>query len=288
MLSPYYRTRLLVLAAVAICFALFWWAGKQFGIPMHPGYQVSLIMQPSAAAGFIVAAVLLMVSVAIGLVIAGGVRPDVAMVVACLGMAAWSFRGGSSERTWFWGLATGAGPQGVFLGLFFEMVILAAIVAAGWYALRMMRVRGILEDDGEKVERIGTNLMALGVQVAAGAIAVYFVAQSTDKQQVLAAAFLCGFAGPMASQWFAPTSSRGWHFAAPLIVGMIGYLFAYVNPAGVATGDLSGALAALARPLPLDYASAGPAGAIMGHWMAQQWANEEEQPALQARPVSQA
>lgn len=278
MLSPYYRTRLLVLAAATLCFTVFWWAGRLFDIPALPGYQASLLMEPSPAIALMVLAIALAACAALGTVIASSVQLDAGLVAASLGMTAWSFRGGVSERTWFWGLATGSGGDTVFLRLFFEMLALSVIVVGCWLAFQALRPRLFERDDEEDVP-VAKNLMALGIQIVAGAIAVMLVAQSTDKLQVLAAAFLGGFAGPMASQWLAPTSSRGWHFAAPLVVGLIGYIAAHFDPAGIHTGELSATLGALARPLPLDYASAGPAGAMMGHWMARQWAAQEDQPA---------
>jgi hypothetical protein len=288
-LSTYYRTRLLVLTAATVCFILFWWAGRAFGIPIHPGYQASLLLQPSPAADLLVVAVLMAACVAVGTILAGSVQRDAGLAAACLGLMAWSFRGGDSERTWFWGLAVGKAPQGLFMNLFLEMLILALIITACWLGLRMLQDRGILDQGGQKTadDPPRAGLLALVVQVVAGAVVVMLVAQSTAKLQVMAAAFLCGLAGPMVSRWLVPTSARGWHFAAPLIVGMIGYLAAGADPAGTATGDLSGTLAALARPLPLDYASAGPAGAILGHWMARHW-NDGEEPAAAPEAGSQA
>ena len=37
---------------------------------------------------------------------------------------------------------------------------------------------------------------------------------------------------------------------------------------GLSRGSL---LAPLSRPLPLDYASVGPAGALIGYWMSRRW-----------------
>ena len=41
-------------------------------------------------------------------------------------------------------------------------------------------------------------------------------------------------------------------------------------------GRGAGALAALGRPLPLDYASLGPAGAILGYWISRGWERAKE------------
>ena len=39
---------------------------------------------------------------------------------------------------------------------------------------------------------------------------------------------------------------------------------------------MGGILPALARPLPLDYATAGTAGALMGYWTSRKWQHEHE------------
>jgi len=42
------------------------------------------------------------------------------------------------------------------------------------------------------------------------------------------------------------------------------------------SGQGGGLLAPLARPLPLDYASLGTAGAILGYWTSRQWQRAKE------------
>ena len=66
-----------------------------------------------------------------------------------------------------------------------------------------------------------------------------------------------------------------------VIVGVFGYLFAYLafcstDPITWKSGTGGGTLAALARPLPLDYASLGTAGALVGYWTSRQWQRAKE------------
>ena len=54
----------------------------------------------------------------------------------------------------------------------------------------------------------------------------------------------------------------------PLLTGVIGYALAAMGQvSNLNIGLPTGTVAALARPLPLDYASVGIAGAILGYWM---------------------
>jgi hypothetical protein len=64
---------------------------------------------------------------------------------------------------------------------------------------------------------------------------------------------------------------------------LFGYLFAWISPpAGVEFGRPGygtgggGFLVALARPLPLDYASVGTAGALLGYWMRRKSLHERD------------
>jgi hypothetical protein len=95
--------------------------------------------------------------------------------------------------------------------------------------------------------------------------------QTEDKKQVLAAVGLGAFAGAFFPYWQPGVRPAAWYWAGPLVVGLAGYLWAFIaSPAGSVIGRAGidgGFLAALARPLPLDYASLGTAGAILGYWM---------------------
>ena len=49
---------------------------------------------------------------------------------------------------------------------------------------------------------------------------------------------------------------------------MVGYLYTYQYGAhNAAIGEPAGIFASLARPMPLDYASVGVAGSLMGYWV---------------------
>jgi hypothetical protein len=59
-----------------------------------------------------------------------------------------------------------------------------------------------------------------------------------------------------------------------LIVGVVGYFWAYTWPGLWQIGNVA---VPLARALPLDWASAGPSGAILGYWMSRRWQRESRE-----------
>ena len=63
-----------------------------------------------------------------------------------------------------------------------------------------------------------------------------------------------------------------WYWIAPLAAGTRGYIAGFKSPDGLETGDLTSTFAALCRVLPLDYASLGMAGVMVGYW----WMMPEE------------
>ena len=59
-----------------------------------------------------------------------------------------------------------------------------------------------------------------------------------------------------------------WYWLGSLVVGLIGYFTAYSHPDLWITGFAEGGLANLAHAMPLDLASAGIAGTLLGYWSA--------------------
>jgi len=98
---------------------------------------------------------------------------------------------------------------------------------------------------------------------------------------VLAAVFVASLLATLLAYSFAPVRPSVWFWMGPLVVGVIGYASGYVNwgrggPSLWKAGLASGFFAPLARPLPLDYASLGPAGAILGYWVSRGWQRAKE------------
>lgn len=279
-LNSYQRARILLLIGSILCFCLNFWAAGFFGIPIRPGYNGSLFLQPSPIFALIIIACLLNAGMLIGTAVAGMIRFNAGLLIGTLALAAFSIRGGSSRSTLFAGLSTVGSPQ-LFLRFLFELTVLTVLVGQCWLVLRRLHAAGTLKDrEGSPVltpAESAQETSGILIQLIVTAVGILLLAQSDAKQQVLAAVFIASFGGSAISHSTFSTGPRSWYWLPPLLVGMAGYLIAYVTPpAGVATANLSGLTAALARPLPLDYASMGPAGAILGHWMSRRWQKERE------------
>jgi hypothetical protein len=95
-----------------------------------------------------------------------------------------------------------------------------------------------------------------------------FLCQSEAKNQALASVGIASFLGTIIAYKYAPVRPSIWFWSGPLIIGLLGYILAAMGQdANLAIGSPIGTFASLARPLPIDYASVGPAGAILAYWM---------------------
>ena len=111
--------------------------------------------------------------------------------------------------------------------------------------------------------------VAVVAQIAITGAIVLLLAATDGKKQVLVSAFLGGLIGAALADYAAPhRQAVRWYWIGPMAVAVIGYLLAYLNSTPSTNGLPMGAFAALARPMPLDYASMGAAGTLLGYWTA--------------------
>ena len=281
-LTPYQRNRLLLTIAATLACLLFWFAGQWFHIPEHPGFEMSLAVQPSPAMDLALTGIVLCAATAVGTAVAGTIRFDAGLFAGAIGLAALSSRGGPMRY-----VTQSAAGRGVFLGMAIEILVLGALLGLAWFGLWLLYRRGRLAGDAlrdglvDQPHATGERVFALLVQSAVTAALVLLLAQTDEKKQVLAAVCIASFCATLVAYAVSPVRPSVWYWAGPIVVGAFGYLIAYFTYAGTPpvmwkNGAGGGALAALARPLPLDYASLGTAGAIAGYWTSRQWQRAKE------------
>ena len=282
MLNTYQRNRLLLLAAATCSAALFWLGGWWFGIPHYPGFEASLALQPHPVAALLLAGVMLALSVTICTGIAGTVRFDAGLFTACIGMTALSIRGGPVRFVY-----QSAFGRSAALAMAVELVVLYAFLGLAWFGLVLLYRRGKLLGDAlrdgleDQPHLPGERVSAAGMQAAAMAVGMLLLARTDDQKQALAAVFVSSFLATLVAYAFNPVRPSVSYWAGPLAVGVVGYVAAYLNwgrgsPSLWKAGLAAGFLAPFARPLPLDYATLGPAGAIVGYWMSRRWQRTKE------------
>ena len=272
--TPYRRTQFFVLVASILGFLLFWWAGRVLGIPEQMGYAASLLQQSHSPLDLLATYVLFGVCLVLGTLIAGWTWFFAGLFSATIGLIAFSARGGPMRYVLFHAAATGS-AQRAYLLLMLEQVLLFLPIAIAWWALHR-RYDAMLpapqstkaEADDAKQETGSNTLMALVTQFVAMGFVVLLFVPTDAKKQVLIGVFIAGLvASALAEYLFPDRKAGGLYWLGPLLVGLVGYFLAHWSGADFTIGSPLGNLAALARPLPLDYASAGAAGALLGYWV---------------------
>ncbi len=258
-----YRVTQVLFTGTALgCFLIFWYAGALLRIPAEYRHGGSLLRQPTLGAAVLSLFTLIVLLIGCTLLASAFLRGRwflASLSAASAGMSAWSMRGGPMHEVLLY-----APSASVFTQLAVELALLGATIAAIWLFLWE---EPSLEAEPPQLSKI---LTSVALQTVLMAIVVLILAQTDAKKQCVAAVFIAGLVGSSVMQSNSPTPQAGrWYWIAPIAVGVIGYLLAAIQSQGWNTGsrELDGFWAPLARPLPLDYASAGMFGALLGYWM---------------------
>ena len=272
------REQGLVILGALVAFALFWLAGHQFKIPTERHFSASLFQQPTAFTTIVVVGIVYAASVVIGSFIAGVIGFDAGLFCASIGLCALSARGGAMRFT-----LMESPTAATWLMLIGEIIVLALVVGCGMLLQDLLHRKGLLHDDDHRhivneVHRsLDQRLLALLCNVIVISICMMLLAPTDRKPQAVITVAVSSFLGTLAAYYIVPTKPSVWYWAAPIVVGAIGYGLQYIaKPGGWEIGEIRGAFAALARPLPLDYAGSGVAAAIFGYWVSRRWQHERE------------
>ena len=263
------RTQVAVTIASAVCFVVFWFGAAWVGLPSQPGFQGSLLLQRAGMVMLAVTWLLMLISFILASLIAGRMWFFAGLFSALVGFGALSIRGGSMRYVLFEAASHNA-LHAAFVWLAVEQLLLFVPIALAWvWAFRLYEQATAAPETQPSDDEHPTPIaMILGAQLVITAVLMLLLVATENKKQVLIGTFIAGLAGTSIAEQFAPTRKAGaWLWVGPLVVGFVGYLLAASSAGSWTTGDPMGTFAALARPLPLDYASAGCAGALLGFWL---------------------
>lgn len=271
-ISRYYRSRGLLLLAVASCMSMAWFGSRAAGVPWYESFQMSLFQQPSVAWTLCVIAILATLGIIVGQLIAGGIREEAGFVTALLGLLGLSMRGGTIRSVY-----QAAQSPAVFQQLAMELAIYGVLAAVLWFALRFVMhspsAPAFLRQQHRKEKNSPLPIVATSIlcQTVACLLLMYILGRSDTKGQAIGSVVVASLLSTMAVRMLFPLPSSAIYWPAPLLAGIIGYLANGLDPAGLATADLTGRFAPLAQALPLDYLAAGPSAAIIGYWLSESW-----------------
>lgn len=257
-------------ACIAAAFGVFWWAGDLLSIPRYRGFNASLLRQPGGSAVLsIIAAVVLMFAVAFVVgIVARRFWLLAGPLAALAGLSAWSFRGGAGYHA-FLASSTSSNGTGVFFILAIECLIYGVALAGIWLMVyRLFRSPEANSERPYSLKPTGEAIQVVLTQAAFTILGVILLVPTSDKGQAFFGVLTASMLAAGLTRYFHDSRSPNqWIWAAPILVGFLGFV---VNGFGdgaqlaIETGRLTGTFAALARPLPLDYATAGVVGSLIG------------------------
>ena len=265
-------TRGLVVALALASVTLFWLVGAWVGFPTERGFQASILQDFSAGKfmTLVCAAILLGGCTLAGQLLAGHRWLYAGLFAACCGLAAWSCRGGPSRYVLFLSATEGDG-RSVFLSLAVEAAILCGFVGVIWYWLTS-RALALSADQTRHQRPVppAQRIQGIAIQVLATTLFVMILTPIDSKKEVLASVLIASFiATSLVENWAATARLGPWYWVGPTLAAVMGYVLNFLANTAHApqvNGDLYGLFAPLGRPLPLDYASAGMIGAMLGYY----------------------
>lgn len=266
----YHRPRVLMALTMLSGFGVMYLLTSWLRLPAVENRSPSILINQPWLLAMPVIFIGMLLSAVIGSLIGGRIRPDAGLLAAASGLMAVSIRSG----TMGFALRLGHGPSAYPI-LALELVILFAMLAVVWFGLRWAVGNKLLPTDADCDELTDTEdklpfrLIAMGTQVAMMVIVVLALGQSDRKFQALAAVGLGSYLGTIAAHSLFNVAPSICFWIGSLLTGLIGFLMAAVTPGGQ---ELIGQVASpLVACTPLDYASVGIIGALIGYWSSRKW-----------------
>lgn len=267
--------KLLLLASIALAVLTAVLVQRLLHAPQVRGFSPALMQNSPPALGLLSAGLAIVAGAAVCTLAVGRIRPDAGIFCAALALLAFRFHTGPTR------LALMNGGKTALFNLATELAVIGLTMVGAFLVLRLLVRSRVLPDDGDRDgaalpdEKLDQKLLCTATTAVVMAVIMMLLCQSDDPGQTLWSVFIASWLGTWCSFRFAPVAPSVWYWAAPLALGVVGY--AWIGATGSATASIGvpgGFLSALARAAPLDYASVGVAGALIGYWTGRRYFRE--------------
>lgn len=260
-----------MLIGIAVSLGIFWLMCNWLGLPAHVKFNTLLLTEPAPARAIVGVGGALCLSTMLASIFVGRLRHDAGLLCAAFGLAMVAWHGGRMQHVYL-----DHSEKSIFLTMAIETVVLYAIVSVAWMILRIGKSRGLLSDRLKlttvKEESLSQKLWATLMQAVVMGVMLKLLMQSDDKLQALLSIGAAAYIGSLIAHQMIPTQPSTWFWAAPGLLAVVTYLFSYLFPdtTHLSIGYPTGPLSQLLRAAPIDYASAGTIGSLLGYWTRQQ------------------
>jgi hypothetical protein len=260
--------------ACVLCIAGTLWLSNWLRTPGTPGAAGTILLEPNWPVALGAAWISIIGGAVVAAAIASRVNYDAGLFCACVGAIALALRYGTMRAA----LHNASNPS-VFALMAVETLALFAAVAVAWGILRSgmsakLLPAEVIYFEEEPDEPLDQKLIAAAAHGVLMVLGMMLFSQSDAKMQSLAAVGLASYLATLGAHQMVPIRPSFWFLLAPAAVGLIGYLTQWMRPGLWNIGDVGGFFAPLCRPIPLDYATVGPAGALLAYWTSHHWRHE--------------
>jgi hypothetical protein len=143
-----------------------------------------------------------------------------------------------------------------------QATLLFASLLFGWAVVSRINSKDVAGESERNSP--GDFGLAIFAQASAMSALTILLSHWQSKGECLAVIAFASCLSAMIAYWISPLRSSLCFWLSPLVVALFGYACAALSAHGLHVG----VLLSLSRPLPLDYASMGPIGALLGFWIA--------------------
>jgi hypothetical protein len=261
--SSVIRERITLTAGSVLCVLGMLWLSRLLHLPATPLCAGTLLQQPSWLVAMAAVWIVLIGGSALTSIFASTEHYEAGLFCSAIGIGLLSGRLGPMRYALF---AT-TGPS-IYLTMAVELLLLYIAIAIAWMMLNGGSRSGWLPSEPPvgPDEPIDQKLLAMAMYIVVMIVLMLLLCRSDDKKQALASVAVASYLAALAAHQFVPAQPSAWFLIGPLIVGLIGYIGEFISPWNWMIGDGQGYFSALARPLPLDYASLAVAGTLLGYW----------------------
>lgn len=242
-----------------------------------PGFGGSLLLDANPIIALTLAAGWCVIVFGAAALAGRTVRPDVGLFAVAIALFALRNTGGLTRDVYFYHPNAG----GLRL-LALELAALGIVLGLLLLGTRELVRRKILLDDADldglrpKPESLGQRFVATFAHFIVFTVIVLTVLHSDQRMQVTGMLAIAALLASICAVRFVPATPSAFFWLGPIAAGIVGYLVtSAVGLTNLVIGEPTGYCAGLARALPLDFASAGVAGAIYGYWIGRGWIPED-------------
>jgi hypothetical protein len=264
-----WRGKVYILLGTILSIGIIRFVANAIHLPPTPHSSISMLQQTLPVVALAAILITFLICTTAATIITASVREEAGLLCAAIALAALSLRGGTLRE------ALLAQPDSkVYLQLALEsfalivMLSLAAAIVSLFRHIDWLRDDDLVDGFTGSMESPGSKADALLVALMAYLAIIFLLAQTDRKAQVLAAAGIAGVLSTLLAHYLFPVKPAGCFYLVPLLGAIVGNVILYfTHPAGHEIGQVYSRFAPLARPLPLDHASAGVAGSLVGYWL---------------------